>query len=173
MARLGISTKYDYSDPDRQDALIQDLIDEGVTPFMPAGDPAQMIVLLHEATGTLLEADILYRNAFAPPPGLICCAQKRTVEIADTPSNKAWRACVCDVSPNRCSPIYRFASFNENSLICQLGKPTSDFKVDRASFKHSLELLLGLPIKRVISAHDGQLDAHDWAEAVRAEYAWL
>ncbi|KAK3235412.1 hypothetical protein CYMTET_54383 [Cymbomonas tetramitiformis] len=173
MADLGISTAYNYSNPDRLNALWQDLVDEGVIPNVLAGDPAQIILLYHEKTRTLLEADLSYRDAFAPPKGLITPLMKRKVEIADTTFSKAWRACVCEVSPNRCSPVYRFASFNEKSILCQLAKPHPEYVVDREAMKISLGLLLKLPINRVLSAHQGEIDPQRWADAVLAEFAWL
>ncbi|KAK3266959.1 hypothetical protein CYMTET_24454 [Cymbomonas tetramitiformis] len=90
MADLGISTAYNYSNPDRLNALWQDLVDEGVIPNVLAGDPAQIILLYHEKTRTLLEADLSYRDAFAPPKGLITPLMKRKVSIGGSYDNEVF-----------------------------------------------------------------------------------
>lgn len=137
------------------------LSSEGVDAFAMPGDPCQSLFLLHRASRTLLECDVLYKYAFAPPAS--------TGLPTNTAFGSGWRAAVCECSPNQRLPVYRFAALDKSSPLSKM----SPVKPDRCALKHALQSVLDLPFDRIVSAHDGELNKEDFVEGVRQEYDWL
>jgi hypothetical protein len=67
LIKLGVKPCYIYTNTSDLATLTDTLSKEGVTPYPLKGDPAEILFLLHQDSHTLLECDVMYKNAFKPP----------------------------------------------------------------------------------------------------------
>jgi hypothetical protein len=161
-AKLSITCDFIYSDSVQLTAANDELMKEGVELKVVHGHTAQTSFLWHSASGTLLECDIDYTYAWQAPTS--------TCLPSITAFGKGMRATVCKCSPNGVLPTYNFASMDESNPLCNI----SASKPDRKLMKSTLEHVLSLPIKKVISSHDGEVDTKDFIASVKHQWiAWL